>query len=85
MALVSRLEYLYDILDSGTPATVLLPWFPTPSMIKKLWAIHQVYKIVSRAVDARIRTGVRRNDTLQLLVDAEDNRSVIIGVSPLPT
>lgn len=79
-ALVSRLKYLYDILDSGTtPATVLLPWLPTPSMLKKLWATHQVYTIVGRAVDARIRNGERRNDTLQLLVDSEDERSVMIG------
>ncbi|KAL4079630.1 cytochrome P450 [Scleroderma citrinum] len=78
--LVARLKYLYDILDSGTtPATVLLPWLPTPSMLKKLWATHQVYKIVGCAVDARIRSGERRNDTLQLLVDAEDERLVMIG------
>lgn len=79
-ALVRRLKYLYDILDNGTtPATVLLPWLPAPSMIKKLWATKEIYGIVSRAVDNRVRTGEHRDDTLQMLVDAKDERLVMVG------
>ncbi|KAG6335446.1 hypothetical protein ID866_3645 [Astraeus odoratus] len=80
LELVSRLKKLYDDLDSGTtPATVLLPWLPGPGMVKKLWATTQVYNIVARAVDSRIQSGERRNDTLQMLVDANDERLVMIG------
>jgi sterol 14-demethylase len=80
-ALVARLKTLYDRLDTGTtPATVLLPWFPTPAMIKKIWATKEIYDIVVRAIDAREQSGVSRNDTLQMLVDAGDERLVVVGV-----
>ncbi|KIJ61638.1 hypothetical protein HYDPIDRAFT_96285 [Hydnomerulius pinastri MD-312] len=79
-ALVTRLKSLYDILDSGTtPATVLLPWLPGPSMLKKLWATKQVYNIVAHAIDTRVQSGESRNDTLQMLVDAQDERLVMVG------
>ncbi|KAJ6473585.1 cytochrome P450 [Mycena vitilis] len=79
-ALVARLKTLYDRLDTGTtPATVLLPWFPTPAMIKKLWATKQIYDIVVGAIDARQKSGISRNDTLQMLVDSEDEKLVIVG------
>ncbi|KAJ7765146.1 cytochrome P450 [Mycena olivaceomarginata] len=79
-ALVARLKTLYDRLDTGTtPATVLLPWFPTPAMIKKIWATKEIYDIVVRAIDAREQSGVSRNDTLQMLVDAGDERLVVVG------
>ncbi|KAF9066807.1 cytochrome P450 [Rhodocollybia butyracea] len=61
---VSRLKKLYDTLDVGTtPATVLLPWFPTPAMIRKVWATKEIYDIV--------------NDTLQMLLDSGDEKLVV--------
>ncbi|KAF7360448.1 hypothetical protein MVEN_00775200 [Mycena venus] len=79
-ALVSRLKTLYDRLDTGTtPATVLVPWFPTPAMIKKLWATKEIYDIVVRAINAREQSGISRNDTLQMLVDSGDEKLVIVG------
>ncbi|KAJ7126062.1 cytochrome P450 [Mycena epipterygia] len=79
-ALVARLKTLYDRLDTGTtPATVLAPWFPTPAMIKKLWATKEIYDIVVRAINAREQSGISRNDTLQMLVDSGDEKLVIVG------
>lgn len=83
-ALVSRLNVLYDKLDSGTtPATVLMPWLPTPAMIKKLWATKEIYDIVVRAINAREQSSVSRNDTLQMLLDNGDEKMVIVGVGGL--
>ncbi|KAG6375662.1 hypothetical protein JVT61DRAFT_3234 [Boletus reticuloceps] len=83
-ALVARLKSLYDILDSETtPTTVLLPWLPFPSMLRKLLATKEVYSIVSRTVDIRLKSGNSRNDSLQMLIDAQDERLVIVGVSDL--
>ncbi|KAK7044593.1 cytochrome P450 [Favolaschia claudopus] len=77
---VARLKTLYDRLDTGTtPATVLVPWFPTPAMIKKLWATKEIYGIVSRAIDAREKSGISRNDTLQMLIDSGDEKLVVVG------
>lgn len=81
---VARLKELYDTLDSGTtPATVLLPWLPGPSMLKKLWATKKIYDIVVRAIDERERSGISKPDTLQMLLDEKDERLVIVGVSSL--
>ncbi|KAJ7634750.1 cytochrome P450 [Roridomyces roridus] len=62
-----------------TPATVLAPWFPTLSMIKKLWATKEIYDIVVRAIDSREASGIARNDTLQMLMDSGDDKLVIVG------
>ncbi|KAF9261709.1 cytochrome P450 [Marasmius fiardii PR-910] len=79
-ALVSRLKKLYDKLDTGTtPATVLVPWLPTPAMLQKLWATKEIYDIVTSAIDAREKSGVIRNDTLQMLLDNKDEKLVVVG------
>ncbi|KAH9478669.1 Cytochrome P450 monooxygenase claM [Psilocybe cubensis] len=79
-ALVARLKVLYDTLDTGTtPATVLLPWLPTPAMIKKLWATKEIYEIVIKAINDRESSGISRNDTLQMLLDSGDEKLVVVG------
>jgi hypothetical protein len=80
-ALVARLKHLYDRLDrSTTPATVLCPWLPSYAMLNKLFATKEIYEIISRAIVAREKSGVSRDDTLQMLLDFGDERLVIIGV-----
>ncbi|KAK2464566.1 hypothetical protein APHAL10511_003424 [Amanita phalloides] len=79
-ALVARLKVLYDRLDNGTtPTTVLLPWLPFPSMIKKLLATKEIYEIVVNAINNREKSRVFRNDTLQMLLDSGDEKLVIVG------
>ena len=81
-ALVAQLKNLYDILDSRTtPTTIPLPWLSAPSILKKLLATKEVYDIVSRAIDIRVKSGKIQNDTLQMLIDAQDERLVMVGVS----
>ncbi|PFH49347.1 hypothetical protein AMATHDRAFT_76242 [Amanita thiersii Skay4041] len=78
--LVSRLQVLYDRLDTGTtPATVLLPWLPTPSMIKKLLATKEIYDIVVAAINSRVKSGIHRDDTLQMLLDLGDEKLMVVG------
>jgi sterol 14-demethylase len=50
-------------------------------MIKKLWATKEIYEIVIQAIKDRERSGVSQNDTLQMLLDFEDEKLVVIGVS----
>ena len=79
---VDRLRVLYDKLDtSTTPASVLLPWLPSPSMVTKLHASKKVYDIVDGAIRARIESGISRDDTLQMLIDSGDDKLIIVGVS----
>jgi hypothetical protein len=71
--LVARLKKLYDILDVGTtPTTVLVPWLPTPAMIKKIWATKGIYEIVIKAIKDRENSGISQGDTLQMLLDTGD-------------
>jgi sterol 14-demethylase len=49
-------------------------------MIKKLRATKEIYDIVIRAINTRENGGVPRNDTLQMLLDAGDERLVVVGV-----
>ena len=77
---VARLKRQYDVLAETTPSTVLLPWLPTPAMVRKLCATKVVYDTVVAALDARERGGCARDDTMQLLLDAGDDRATVIGV-----
>lgn len=84
-AVVEELKRLYDTLDMGTtPATVLLPWLPTPAMVKKLMATKRIYDIVCKAISDREASGVQHNDTLQMLLDSGDEKLVVVGVSHSP-
>ncbi|KAI0739020.1 cytochrome P450 [Daedaleopsis nitida] len=80
---VARLKHLYDTLDAATtPATVLLPWWvPVPSAVRRLLATKRIYDVVGSTLDARVRGGpeAARDDTPQMLIDAGDERLVIVG------
>ncbi len=80
--IVKRLRELYDTLDiATTPATVLLPWVPSPSLVRKILSTKRIYDIIAKALDDRMKNGVARDDTPQMLIDAGDERLLIIGVS----
>src|SRR6266436_317425 len=82
-ALVTRLKDLFDRVDKGTtPATVLFPWFPSPAMLMKFRASKQIYDIIASAVNVRKQSGVPQNDTLQLLLDSNEDVYMIVAVSP---
>ncbi|KAI0642644.1 cytochrome P450 [Trametes meyenii] len=77
---VRRLKELYDILDAATtPATVLLPWLPGPTAIRRLLATKRIYDIIRTKLDERTQGGIARDDTPQMLIDAGDERMIIIG------
>lgn len=81
-AAAARLRDLYDTLEtSTTPASVLFPWFPSPSAVRKIASTKKIHDVVSEAVDARLKGHViPQDDALQLMVDNKDDRTVMIGV-----
>lgn len=75
-----RLQHLYDEIDEGnTPAAILLPWWPGRGIIRKLFATKRIYDIITRAIDARLKSGKPRDDTLQMLLDSGDDNMVVVG------
>lgn len=88
LELVSRIKKLYDKLDLGTtPATILLPWLPSWTMVSKLWSTKEIYDILVKAVKQRqelltkIGEGEKPQDTMQLLLDTGDDTIAVVGVS----
>ena len=81
---VARCRQLIDRIERGiTPATVLFPWFPSPSMVRRAWATKQLYDVIVRAMNVRKQSGIPRNDALQMLLDSGDEHYTIVGVSAL--
>jgi sterol 14-demethylase len=87
-ALVSHIKKLYDKLDTvTTPASILLPWCPSWTLLSKLWSTNEIYNIIVKAVKqrqellSRIGEGGKPQDTMQLLLDAGDDKMAIVGVS----
>jgi len=79
-AVVARLKHLYDEVDEGnTPAAILLPWWPGRGAIRKLLATKRIYDIITKALDARLKSGKSRDDTLQMLLDSGDDHIAVVG------
>lgn len=49
-------------------------------MIRKLMATKEIYDIVVRALNARQKSGIHKDDTMQMLLDSGDEKMVIVGV-----
>jgi hypothetical protein len=79
--IVARCKQLFEQVERGiTPATVLFPWFPSPSMVMRIRATKQLYDIIVKAVKVRKQSGVPQNDTLQIFLNSGDELTTIVGV-----
>ncbi|KAK7741914.1 hypothetical protein SLS62_010891 [Diatrype stigma] len=63
LALFERFE------TSGSTLKVVLPWFPAPAHLWRLWTGARIAMVIKRIVDGRRRTGKRGSDALQYLID----------------
>jgi sterol 14-demethylase len=82
--IVARCKQLFEQVERGiTPATVLFPWFPSPSMVMRARATKQLYDIIVKAVKVREQSGIPRNDTLQMFLDSGDELTTIVAVCML--
>ncbi|OJK01306.1 hypothetical protein ASPACDRAFT_51211 [Aspergillus aculeatus ATCC 16872] len=77
--LVSRLKYFYDVIDASVKPSTSWPWVPSLATLHKLRASMFVYSTFRQAVKQRVRSGVRRDDTLQQLLDSGESTQCITG------
>ncbi|KAJ5270744.1 hypothetical protein N7505_006502 [Penicillium chrysogenum] len=78
--LSARLKSLVDTVDSITnPYSTWLPWLPGPALFHKFFASVQIYRIVQAAINARKRSGIKRDDMLQQMIDEGDGTIQIFG------
>jgi sterol 14-demethylase len=78
---VARYRQFFNQAERLSPAVVLFPWFPSPSMVMRSWATKQMYDIIVRAMKVRKESGIPQNDTLQMLLDSGEEHFTIVGVS----
>jgi hypothetical protein len=69
-----------QVEESATPTSIMLPRLLSPAIIKRTIAGGRLYMIFNRIVEYRKKTGERREDPLQFLIDQGDNMKQIIGV-----
>ena len=76
-------ELFMTIQTSTTPASLLLPWFPSPARKTMKQATTELFIMFSTYVEAR-RHAEPRSDAIDILiVDGETTQS-IVRVSPTP-
>jgi hypothetical protein len=80
---VARYRQYFNQAERLSPAVVLFPWFPSPSMVMRSWATKQMYDIIVKAMKVRKQSGIPQNDALQMLLDSGEEHFTIVGVSIL--
>ncbi|KAJ7673938.1 hypothetical protein DFH06DRAFT_1292704 [Mycena polygramma] len=89
-AICDALAKIFHELDkSGTPATILFPWFPGWESMQRFYLMKQFYDIMTTAIDERRTEGCNNEDPMQYLIDAglssleitADKRSVVLGAN----
>jgi sterol 14-demethylase len=70
-AICDALAKIFHELDqSGTPATILFPWFPGWERMQRFYLMKKFYNIMTAAIDERRSEGRNDEDPMQYLIDA---------------
>lgn len=75
---------IYAKMDKSSALEIMFPSLPTPNKLKKLWAGVRLYWILTCIIDERRKSGRRRDDAMQTLIDQGDSNVHIGAVSPPP-
>jgi sterol 14-demethylase len=65
---------------TSTPAAIMFPWFPSPGILKRLWAGTRMYMLFDKVIKDRKNTGRREDDALQFMMDQGDGTKDVITV-----
>jgi hypothetical protein len=80
--LVKRmLTYTEYVESSGTPMSIIFPWFPWPAIIKRYYAFCMIYLTLKLIIWRRRISGTYENDGLQFMLDQGDEVTHAIAVS----
>jgi len=73
-------ELFMTLMTSATPASLLLPWFPSPARKKGKQATTDLYTILYTYVETR-RHAEPTSDAIDILIADGDTTQSIVGVS----
>ncbi|KAF8194035.1 cytochrome P450, partial [Mycena galopus ATCC 62051] len=69
-AICDALAKIFHELDrSGTPTTILFPWFPGRERMQRFYLMKQFYDIMTAAIEERKKEGRNDDDPMQYLID----------------
>ena len=71
------------LMTSTTPASLLLPWFPSPARNKGKQATTDMYTMLYTYVETR-RHAEPTSDAIDILIADGETTQTIVGVSPGP-
>ena len=74
------LDYFEMVEGSSGNLAVMFPWLPSPALIRRNYAGTRLHMIFKTIVDNRKKTGKRREDPLQYLIDQGSDMYHIIQV-----
>ena len=76
-------KHYFDMEQSRTPVSVLLPWFPGPAMKVKKKATRELHALIKKYVTMRRGTKNPSSDPIDLLIANGDSDEIIISVSAI--
>lgn len=82
--MLKRFLKLFETIEStATPLSIMYPWMPLPSKVRRTYAGAQLYMILKKIIDKRKQEGRREDDALQYLLDQGDDlyKIITVGVS----
>ncbi|OTA91522.1 hypothetical protein M434DRAFT_13123 [Hypoxylon sp. CO27-5] len=76
-------DYTLDVFQTlehrASIAKVYIPWLPAPGHYLRIWDGYRLYRVFSRIVKERARTGARHQDSFQFLIDSGASIKDITG------
>ncbi|KAJ7095786.1 cytochrome P450 [Mycena belliarum] len=63
-------EIFHELDQSGTPFTILFPWFMGWERIQRFYLMKKFYNIMTAAIDERRKEGRNEDDPMQYFIDA---------------
>jgi len=76
-------RHYFDMEQSSTPVSILLPWFPSPARKTKTKSTRALYLLIKKYVTMRREAKIPSSDPIDLLMAQGDSDDSIISVSPL--
>jgi len=76
-------KHYFDMEQSRTPASVLLPWFPGPAKKLKTKATRELYLLIKKYVTMRRETKIPSSESIDFLIANGDSDEAITSVSAL--
>jgi hypothetical protein len=74
---------IWTLLAGATPTALILPWFPSPSRVKILWADLKVFLMLRNYVEARRHAEPTSDATDILIAEGKTTRDIVqVGFAP---